>query len=229
MHFLITISATTDEGEEDPRARHCTGPYFDDDPWAVAVFCKDTCIPVEGPSVRLLLLLVVCYTQKLILIDGTCIIRSVSVLVSLLCSCEVSYVGGEWWTTILSSQELYAFPIQSQMMMTRFTSRTLLLVTIFSFIFSRKYKSCALPQPFLLGHSNQQMDSEKKRQNKTPVPSPAHHQLGIHCCCSSTSWLKPQFVFIIRTLALSYFLSVRWKANTIFGRWWNVFTGRNIC
>lgn len=40
MHFLITISARTDEGEEDPRARHCTGPYFDDDPWAVAVFLQ---------------------------------------------------------------------------------------------------------------------------------------------------------------------------------------------
>lgn len=68
-------------------------------PWPFFI-CKDTCIPVEGSWVRLLLLLVVCYTQKLIFIDGTCIIRSVSVLVSLFCSCEVSYVGGEWWTTI---------------------------------------------------------------------------------------------------------------------------------
>lgn len=63
------------------------------------------------------------------------------------------------------------------MMMTRFTSRTLLLVTIFSFIFSRKYESCALPQPFLLGlclfHANPTSRWTVRKRGKTKPQSPA--------------------------------------------------------
>lgn len=197
---------------------HGTWPFF---------ICKDTCIPVEGSSV----------VTRCVLYPETDFYRRYMHHQKRFCPCVSSLF---LWSVVCRRRMMDDYTINPRAIRLPNSipdddddqihiSDSPTCHNIFLYIQSQIWELCTpaafSSRPFQ--PADGQWEKEAKQNPRAqPSSSSAWHSLLF---CSSTSWLKPQFVFIIRTLALSYFLSVRWKANTIFGRWWNVFTGRNIC